>query len=358
MNLGLFMMPLHPPEKDRTLCFEEDVELVVYADQLGFREAWIGQHHSVAWEPIPANDIFIANVLPRTQQIRLGTGVTIVPQHHPVNIAVRLAYLDHLSRGRINCGFGQGGVPTDWGLFDLPDPKTQGLMTLESIDLVLKLWQTDPPFDFQGQFWHVKISDPLPQLGVGTMIKPYQKPHPPIAMSVIRGNSLAARMAGARGYIPISTNLVPPTTLVEHWRTYCAGAMEAGQPTPDRSIWRISRNIFIGESTAAAWDFARNSAFGRSFEYLIFMLRANNNLAIMKHDPSVPDDEVTVEYLMKHLCIIGDVAECTRQLQNLWETTGGFGTLLMIAQDWDDRARWQRSIKLLAQEVVPALPSL
>ena len=130
MKLGLFMMPVHPPEKPRTLCFEEDIELIVRADELGFTEAWIGQHHTVAWEPIPSNDVFIANVFPRTRTIRLGPGVSIIPQHHPANVAVRLALLDHLSHGRLNCGFGQGGVPTDHELFGLPDAQTQGLMTL------------------------------------------------------------------------------------------------------------------------------------------------------------------------------------------------------------------------------------
>jgi alkanesulfonate monooxygenase SsuD/methylene tetrahydromethanopterin reductase-like flavin-dependent oxidoreductase (luciferase family) len=358
MQLGLFMMPLHPPEKDRTRCFEEDIELVVCADELGLQEAWVGQHHSVAWEPIPSNDVFIANVLPRTKQIRLGTGVTIVPQHHPVNIAVRLAYLDHLSRGRIYCGFGQGGVATDWGLFALPDPKTQGLMTVEAIDMVLKLWQTEAPFDFKGDFWHIKIENPVPVLGIGTLLKPYQKPHPPLAMSMVKGTSMAARMAGARGYIPISTNLVPPTTALQHWQTYCAGAAEAGRPTPDRSIWRISRSILVGETTEAAWDHALNGAFARSFEYLIAVLTAMNSLSIMKHDPAFPDDQVTPAYLLKTLCIIGDVEECRRQLHDLWSVTGGFGTLLMIAHDWDDKATWLRSLELLTHEVVPALPTL
>ena len=57
MKLGTFMMPLHPPEKERTLCFEEDIDFAIKADQLGFTEAWIGQHHTVAWEPIPSNDL-------------------------------------------------------------------------------------------------------------------------------------------------------------------------------------------------------------------------------------------------------------------------------------------------------------
>ena len=144
------MMPVHPPEKDRTQCFEEDIELVVRADELGFTEAWIGQHCTLAWEPIPSNDVFVANVLPRTKNIRLGSGVTLIPHHHPANVALRLALLDHLSRGRINCAFGQSGVPTDWELFDLPDPKTQGLMTLEGIDMVLKLWESEAPFDIKG----------------------------------------------------------------------------------------------------------------------------------------------------------------------------------------------------------------
>ena len=118
MKLGTFMMPLHPPEKDRTECFAEDVEFRRPRRSARLhRGPWVGQHHTVAWEPIPSNDLFIAHVLPLTQNIRLGTGVSIMPQHHPVNVAVRLAYLDHLSKGRFNCGFGQGGVATDWGPF-------------------------------------------------------------------------------------------------------------------------------------------------------------------------------------------------------------------------------------------------
>ena len=360
MKLGTFMMPLHPPEKDRTACFLEDVEFIVRADQLDFTEAWIGQHHTVAWEPIPSNDVFIAHVLPQTKKIRLGTGVSIMPQHHPTNIAVRLAYLDHLSQGRINCGFGQGGVTTDWGLFDLPDPKTQGLMTVESIDMVLKLWQAEAPFDFKGDFYHIKIDEPRPELGIGEVLKPFQQPHPPIAMSVIKGDSMAATMAGQRGYIPISTNLTLPATLVQNWQTYCAGAAAAGQPEPDRSIWRVSRSLLVADSDQQAFDYALdpNSAFSRAFEYLIVVLSSANMLYIMKDDPQMPDAEVTPEYLVKNLCIVGSVKTVKERLEALWEETGGFDTLLMIAHDWDDRDLWQRSMDLLAIEVVPALPSV
>lgn len=104
-------------------------------------------------------------------------------------------------------------------------------------------------------------------------------------------------------------------------------------------------------------DFALNSAFGRSFDYLIKLIGAGR-LDNLKADPAMPDSAVTVEYCVNELAIVGDVEECTRRLRELWEVTGGFGTLLMIAHDWDDRAKWQRSIELLKNEVVPALPTL
>lgn len=358
MKLGTFMMPLHPPEKCRTECFEEDIEFTVMADDLGFEEAWIGQHHTLAWEPIPANDLFIANVLPRTKNIRLGTGVSIIPQHHPANVAVRLAMLDHLSRGRINCGFGQGGVPTDWELFDLPDPKTQGLMTVEGIDMILKLWEAEPPFDFQGDYWRIRVETPNADLGMGKMLQPYQKPHPPIAMSVIKGESMAARMAGQRDFIPLSTNLVPATTVVQHWATYCGGAADAGKPEPSREIWRISRSIYVGESTDEAWDHVLGGTFAGAFEYLIALLTSANMLDLLKPDPETPDSEVTPEFVARNLCVIGSVDDCLEQLEGLWDLTGGFGKLLMVAHDWDDKVKWQNCMKRLAQEIVPKLPSL
>ena len=357
MKLGLFMMPVHPPEKSRTRCFEEDIELIVLAEELGFTEAWIGQHHTLAWEPIPSNDVFIANVFPRTRKIRLGPGVSILPQHHPVNVATRLALLDHLSHGRLNCGFGQGGVPTDHELFGLPDGQTQGRMTLEAIDMILKLWQAEAPFELKGEFWNLKITRPNKELGMGELLKPYQKPHPPIAMSVIKSNSMAARTAGQRGYIPLSTNLVPASTITEHWRNYSAAAEEGGRGTPNRSIWRVARSIYVGESNAEAREHVLRGTFSRSFQYLCALMKSANMLHLVKHDLQVTDEEVTPEYILKHLCIVGDPDECVRQLRQLWEQTGGFGTLLMIAHDWDDKVKWVRSMELLANQVLPALPT-
>jgi alkanesulfonate monooxygenase SsuD/methylene tetrahydromethanopterin reductase-like flavin-dependent oxidoreductase (luciferase family) len=119
----------------------------------------------------------------------------------------------------------------------------------------------------------------------------------------------------------------------------------------------VSRNIFVGETTAEAMEHALNGAFGRSFDYLIKLI-GPGRLDALKEDPDMPDEAVTVEYAVKKLAIVGDVDECIRRLHEVWDVTGGFGTFLMIAHDWDDKARWVRSMKLLMDKVVPALPSL
>jgi len=358
VKLGAFLMPLHPPEKARTECFDEDTEFVVEADQLGFTEAWCGQHLTLEWEPIPSNDVFLANLIARTENIVLGAGVSIMPQHHPANVAARAALLDHLAHGRFYWGFGQGGVPTDWELNLPADPKIQGAMVAEAHDIVLKLWTEEPPFQHDGQFWSFNIENPDKSLGMGYPLKPFQKPHPPIAMTMISPKSKGGLIGGKLGYMPLSTNLVHQNTVAQHWETYREGALEGGRPEPDRNIWRVSRNIYVGESDRDAWEFCLHSAFGRSFDYLIALLRRAKMLNLMKHDPAVSDDEVTVEYVMKKLCIIGDKKSCLDQLEELWEVTGGFGTLLVIKNDFDDRERWRRSMNVLANDIMPAMPKM
>ncbi len=176
-------------------------------------------------------------------------------------------------------------------------------------------------------------------------------------MSIVKAGSLAARMAGQRGYIPVSTNLVSPLVINDHWQNYSAGAAETGRTT-DRSMWRVSRSILIGKTNEEAWDHALNGTFGRTFEYLIALLRDSNILHLFKYDPEMPDEAVTVESAIKHVCIVGGPDEVLKQLHDLWDVTGGFGTLLMIAHDWDDRAKWLYSMDMLAKEIVPNMPTL
>jgi alkanesulfonate monooxygenase SsuD/methylene tetrahydromethanopterin reductase-like flavin-dependent oxidoreductase (luciferase family) len=112
MQYGLFMMPMHLPEKPLAQAFDEDIDLLIRADALGYHKAWIGEHFTSAWESIPAPDLLIARIVPHIQQMRLGTGVVLLQFHHPVLVANRLAYLDHLTKGHPSTsGLGRVGCP-------------------------------------------------------------------------------------------------------------------------------------------------------------------------------------------------------------------------------------------------------
>src|SRR3954471_2823248 len=113
MRFGVFMAPFHPAGQNPTLALERDLDLVVHLDRLGFEEAWIGEHHSAGFEIIASPEVFIATAAERTRHIRLGTGVSSLPYHHPLMLADRMLLLDHLTQGRTMLGVGPGALPSD-----------------------------------------------------------------------------------------------------------------------------------------------------------------------------------------------------------------------------------------------------
>ena len=101
LRFGAFIAPFHPVDENPTLAIQRDLELVTEMDRLGYEEAWIGEHHSAGYELIASPEVFIAAAAERTKHIRLGTGVSSLPYHHPMMLADRINQLDHMTRGRV-----------------------------------------------------------------------------------------------------------------------------------------------------------------------------------------------------------------------------------------------------------------
>src|SRR5437867_11886124 len=155
MQFGLFMMPLHPPHRAFADGFDRDVDQIFLAVQLGFHEAWVGEHLTERWENAPAPDLLLAQALALTKNVRLGTGVTLLALHNPVYLAHRLAMLDHMARGRFQWGIGGGGIPTHLSLFRLhpTNPAAVARRSPEVLDVVLKPWASQGRFTYHGQFF-------------------------------------------------------------------------------------------------------------------------------------------------------------------------------------------------------------
>ena len=359
MELGYFTMPLHPPGSNITQTLDDDLEQMVVLDKLGYKEAWIGEHFTAEWENIPAPDLFIAKALAMTENIVFGTGVTCMPNHNPFMIAHRIALLDQLAKGRFHWGVGSGGFPGDFDVFGF-DPATgeQRAMTREAIDTVLKLWEDPQPGRYESKYWSFTIPETIAEMGQRVHLKPYQKPHPPIGVAGVSPKSETLVVAGERGWIPMSINIVPPTHLASHWEAVESGAAKTGRET-DRSIWRIAREVYIAETTEQARAEAINGTMGRDFaDYFLHTLPRLKMLGLMKSDPDMPDSDVTLEYLLDEVWIVGSPDDVAEKLRRLHHDVGGFGVLLAMGHEWQPREAWVESMTLLADEVMPKLADL
>jgi alkanesulfonate monooxygenase SsuD/methylene tetrahydromethanopterin reductase-like flavin-dependent oxidoreductase (luciferase family) len=359
MRLGYFTMPLHPPTSDPAQTLADDLEQIVTLDRLGYVEAWIGEHFTSIWENIPCPDLFIASALARTEQIILGTGVSCLPNHHPVMLAERIAQLDQMARGRFYWGIGAGSLADDFALFDVDSERQEHRqLAREIVDTILALWDGPRPGLYEHRRWRFRLPQPRDENGPKLHLQPYQRPHPPIAVAGLSTRSDMLTFAGERGWIPMSINLVPTPTLVAHWQTYAASAQEAGR-SPDRGSWRIARDVYVGETPAEARREALDGVLGRdSRDYFLPGLRRAKMLSLFKADPAMPDDDITLDYLLDKIWVVGDVDEVVDKLHQLYDDVGGFGTLLVMGHEWTPRTKWLQSMTLMAEEVVPRLRTL
>lgn len=356
MQLGMFMQPVHRPDRDYTQVLDEDRETILLADRLGFSEIWIGEHFTATTEPITVPLTFMATLIGETSRIKFGTGVLALPAVHPVVVAAHAAMFDHLSRGRFLMGVGPGSLSSDIEALESgADPALRGRKVGEAIDVILDLWKGEAPYRFDGEFYKFGIED-LSRLewGVGKLVKPYQQPHPPIALSLVAPGSYSAGVAGERGWIAVSGNFIQPRYVSTHWTKYLEGC-ERGGRTPDPSAWRVARSILVTDDAAEAEDLVADPDASPAFYfgYLMASFRQRGVLSLLKPDESVPDDDVTAVDVARSMFTHGTPKQVLDELIAFREEVGPFGNLLSVAHDWDRPAVWKRSMQLLAEDVMP-----
>jgi alkanesulfonate monooxygenase SsuD/methylene tetrahydromethanopterin reductase-like flavin-dependent oxidoreductase (luciferase family) len=356
MHLGLFMMPLHPPGRPMHATLAEDTEKSLLADRLGFQELWVGEHFSATSEPIPSPLMFMAGLAPRTR-LTFATGVINLPNHHPAVVAAEVAQFDHMTGGRLILGIGPGGLPSDFELFGNTDPMQRGRRMLESIDMILAIWGQDPPYDLAGPTWSTRITQAvIPEFGIGTLPKPWQRPHPPIAITARSADSFGVRMAAERGWGVVSANFVAERIVEGHGRTLRAALEAQGRPMGGTD-WRVARNLCIAGSDAEARErlFDAASSNRYYFHYLSTLARRAGQLGTLKPAADTPDEAVTLEAIIEDCVICGAPATVLDRLVALRDRAGPFDHLLMAGLDWSGpNAAWEaETMRRLAEEVMP-----
>jgi alkanesulfonate monooxygenase SsuD/methylene tetrahydromethanopterin reductase-like flavin-dependent oxidoreductase (luciferase family) len=352
MHLGAFVMPSHPPERSVYDGLQWDLENLALLDRMGFEEAWIGEHYTAPWEPCPSPDLLIAQALQRTEHIKLCPGAHLLPYHHPVELAHRVAYLDHMAQGRYMLGVGISSLGSDLEIFAVDAEHGENRrMTLESLEMMLQLW-TDGPKAFEGEFWKMGTVD-VPFDFLHYHLRPLQRPHPPIGIAGLSPNSETLKFAGEHGFLPLSISLNPAHT-ASHWDSIVEGAERSGR-TPNRADWRLVREIYVAETDEKARQIVRDGAMGRCWrEYLLPFYLGNGFGAHFKADPGDPDSAITVDYLLENSWFVGSAQTVTDKLGQLQHDTGGFGGLLVMVYDFStEQEAWDESLQRLVEDVLP-----
>lgn len=361
MRLGYFSMPMHPLGRPWAETLREDQDAVVLADQLGFHDAFIGEHLTDQHENITNSLLFLATLIPQTTQIKLGTGTTNLSHLHPALVAVQSAMFDHLAGGRFILGVSPGALPSDAEILGILGEDRNQIFA-EAIDVITRLWQGEAPYDITSPAARFRVTTEKtlnPDLGVGVVPRPLQQPRPEIVGTVVAPFSKGVVAMGAADFHPLSANFLLPQWVGTHWGNYVEGKESVGaQATIDD--WRVARTIFVADDEKTARSYGRDnedSPYRFYYKQMLHKMTIIGRLELFKTSRDQPDSEITLDYVLDKLVITGTPEQVAEQLDAFQAETGPFGELVYAGLDWVNPVLARRSMELMATEVMPRLSS-
>lgn len=341
LRFGTFLAPFHAPGQNPTLALQRDLRLVEHLDQLGYDEAWIGEHHSAGSEIIASPEIFIAAAAERTRHIKLGTGVTSVAYHNPLWVADRMVLLDHLTRGRTMLGVGPGSLPTDSSMIGLNPTDTRELLDV-NLDIIMRLLRGETVTEQTRT--HTLVEARL-------QLRPYTDPCFDVAVAAV-ASPTGPRLAGRHGVGLLSIGATLSAdgfdALAHHWNVVEERAAHFGQPVPSRAGWRLVGLMHVAETREQAY---RDVEYGIEHWFRYFQkVAAFPQMAVQGGDLKEMIDFVNEA----GIGAIGTVEDAAAQVQRLVDqSNGGFGAMLLLGHEWANPEATRKSFELIAQHVFP-----
>jgi alkanesulfonate monooxygenase SsuD/methylene tetrahydromethanopterin reductase-like flavin-dependent oxidoreductase (luciferase family) len=354
MELGFFTVPVHPLGKDWRQSLREDREALILADQLGFCEAYVGEHATDQAENITSCTLFLATLAETTERIRLGTGTINRPNNHPASVAAQIAMLDHLFDGRLIFGISPGGLPADAEMFS-DFEAARGARFIEAIDQVLAIWRGGVFCESEdGAVSALRAL--VPEIGRDILSRPWQHPHPPVVVTAATPFCRGVTEAASRGWDVISANFLMPASVATHWPDYVEGCRRADRPALPAN-WRIAKSVFVAddEATARAYTSAPDSPYRFYYRQLLARMTRAGRIDLLKTCINMADEAVTLDNICETLIFCGTAESVADQILAFREEVGAFGTLLYAGHDWADPILARRSMVLMAEKVLPAV---
>jgi len=336
MTFGIFLAPFHRVGENPTLALTRDMELIEWLDHLGYDEVWVGEHHSAGWELIASPEIFIAAAAERTRHIKLGSGVTSLPYHHPLLVAQRFVQLDHMTRGRAMLGCGPGALVSDAYMMGI-EPVTQRPRMEEALDAIMQLLACEEPVTLKTDWFELRQAR--------LHLAPYTEPHFPIAVaSTITPSGVVVAGKYGLGVLSLGAGLPGgPDALAGQWKIAEETAAKHGK-TMNRKDWRLVVNVHVADDDEQALREVQRAERHETVTYFEETLG---------RPPGRADDPLR-DGVRMGTTLVGSTETVIRGIERLQALSqGGFGGLLFRAHEWANREQTLRSYELFARYVMP-----
>lgn len=347
MDFGLFFLMQRDEAWSEQAVYDSALEQILAAEPLGYHSAWIAEHHFNDYGLCPSPPVLAAYVAARTRTLRLGMGVSLLPLHHPVDLAEALAVLDVVSGGRLDVGIGRGGTLQDYQTFQ-SDREDARARVEEGVALLRRSWSGEP-FDFRGRFHSVERLHVRP--------RPAQQPHPPL---FIAANSEDSVLSAARLGLPtLSSFFVAVDELQRRRALYrdiarAAGHADAEIEALQRREWGM-RVVHVAPSRAEALRAVEAPFMGYQRKMAVLRSDSTGGTVPNSFDRQTLRLRSFTEYLETGWALLGTPEEVREGLQQYVEATGYQRVLLLMALPGLDTALALRSMRMFAEQVVPAM---
>jgi alkanesulfonate monooxygenase SsuD/methylene tetrahydromethanopterin reductase-like flavin-dependent oxidoreductase (luciferase family) len=347
MDVGLFFLMQRDEAWTESAVYDSALQQMLAAEPLGYHSLWFAEHHFNDYGLCPAPPVLASFVAARTATIRLGMGVSLLPLHHPVDLAEQLSVLDVVSGGRLDVGIGRGGTLQDYQTFrsDRADSRAR---VEEGIALLRECWRGEP-FDFAGRFHTAQRLHVRP--------RPVQRPHPPIFVAT---NSEDSVLSAARLGLPtLSSFFVPVDELCRRHARYRETALASGRSVAE--VDDLQKRSWVMRVVHVAPD--RDEAIRATEAPFMGYQRRMSVLRSDGTGGSIPDsfDRSLLrlrsfrDYLDDGWLMLGAPDEIRDALRAFVDTTGYQRILLVMALPGLDTSLALRSMRLFADHVAPTL---
>jgi alkanesulfonate monooxygenase SsuD/methylene tetrahydromethanopterin reductase-like flavin-dependent oxidoreductase (luciferase family) len=326
-----------PPDR----YYAQLLEQIELAEELGYDGAWFGEHHYSGYS-FGSPPVMLTAAAARTRRIRLGTGVSLLPLHHPLRLAEEYAMVDVLSGGRLEYGTGRGFLSLAYDVFGVD--QTQGPARFrEAAELIVRAWTADGPFSFQGEFWKVEDYEFFP--------RPIQSPHPPIYVAgVLTPESHV--FAGTHGFHLATACFAPDREGVRKGVLRYRDALRAaGHDPATRDVAGVFQ-MYCGESDAEALRTSGDCILA----YLRFFSALGRRTSRARDTRSDAYGEISIDTLdRERLILVGAPDKLIELVRWAQEFYGLNYFLLEVGQGGLPHADVVRSLERFAREVMPAV---